>query len=209
MILNNGCLKSEQKKWNCLHCTSLTLQDNDNLLSGYPTDIWRMTGGYPPSEPRVPEAEVWTEEMKLFALHISYSTKLDLFIPFLTFLARIRIRKFMRIRIRAGQKHADPYGSGSGSETLPTTIEFSREKYYGCRLILINDNHHLQCGYWLKTLSNGEKIHLLMLKTSKFSRVGYAPPALPTVVVGKQVKKCWGKNREWKKKRKWFGFPHS
>ena len=44
--------------------------------------------------------EVWTEEMKLFALHISYSTKLDLFIPFLTFLARIRICKFMRIRIR-------------------------------------------------------------------------------------------------------------
>ena len=53
-----------------------------------------MTGGYPPSGPRVPEAEVWTEEMKLFALHISYSTKLDLFIPFLTFLARIRIRIF-------------------------------------------------------------------------------------------------------------------
>ena len=32
--------------------------------------------------------EVWTEEMKLFALHISYSTK-------------------MRNRIRTGQKHAD------------------------------------------------------------------------------------------------------
>ena len=46
----------------------------------------------------------------------------DLFIPFLTFLARILIRKFMqiRIRIRPGQKHAHPCGSGSGSgsETL-------------------------------------------------------------------------------------------
>ena len=59
--------------------------------------------------------------MKLFALHISYSTKLDLFIPFLTFLARIRIRKFMRIRIRPGQKHADP--CGSGSETLMIYIQ--------------------------------------------------------------------------------------
>ena len=27
-------------------------------------------------------------------------------------------RKLMRIRIRPGQKHADPCGSGSGSETL-------------------------------------------------------------------------------------------
>jgi len=57
-------LKSEQKKWNCLHCTSPTLQ--------------------------------------------------NLFIPFLSFLARIRIRIFLRIwirkfmRIRTGQKHADP-----------------------------------------------------------------------------------------------------
>ena len=49
-------LKSEQK-WNCLHCTSPTLQNY------------------------------------------------DLFIPFFTFLARNR--KFMRIRIRTGQKHAD------------------------------------------------------------------------------------------------------
>ena len=32
MILNNGCLKSEQKKWNCLHCTSPTLQDNDLFI---------------------------------------------------------------------------------------------------------------------------------------------------------------------------------
>ena len=61
MILNNGCLKSEQKKWNCLHCTSPTLQNN------------------------------------------------DLFIPFLSFFARIR----------TGQKHADP--CGYGSETLVGT----------------------------------------------------------------------------------------
>ena len=32
MILNNGCLKSEQKKWNCLHCTSPTLQNNDLFI---------------------------------------------------------------------------------------------------------------------------------------------------------------------------------
>ena len=32
MILNNRCLKSEQKKWNCLHCTSPTLQNNDLFI---------------------------------------------------------------------------------------------------------------------------------------------------------------------------------
>ena len=32
MILNNGGLKSEQKKWNCLHCTSPTLQNNDLFI---------------------------------------------------------------------------------------------------------------------------------------------------------------------------------
>ena len=32
MILNNGCLKSELKKWNCLHCTSPTLQNNDLFI---------------------------------------------------------------------------------------------------------------------------------------------------------------------------------
>ena len=32
MILNNGCLKSEQKKWNCLHYTSPTLQNNDLFI---------------------------------------------------------------------------------------------------------------------------------------------------------------------------------
>ena len=32
MIFNNGCLKSEQKKWNCLHCTSPTLQNNDLFI---------------------------------------------------------------------------------------------------------------------------------------------------------------------------------
>ena len=32
MILNNWCLKSEQKKWNCLHCTSPTLQNNDLFI---------------------------------------------------------------------------------------------------------------------------------------------------------------------------------
>ena len=36
----------------------------------------RISGGYLPSGPWVPEAEVWTEEMKLFALYISYATKL-------------------------------------------------------------------------------------------------------------------------------------
>ena len=46
--------------------------------------------------------EVWTEEMKLFALHISTLQSYDLLIPFLSFLARIRIRKFMLIR--TGQK---------------------------------------------------------------------------------------------------------
>ena len=29
---NNGCLKSEQKKWNCLHYTSPTLQNNDLFI---------------------------------------------------------------------------------------------------------------------------------------------------------------------------------
>ena len=32
---------------------------------GYPPYIRRMTGGYPQSGPRVPKADVWTEEMKL------------------------------------------------------------------------------------------------------------------------------------------------
>ena len=32
MILNNGCLTSEQKKWNCLHCTSPTPQNNDLFI---------------------------------------------------------------------------------------------------------------------------------------------------------------------------------
>ena len=38
--------------------------------------------------------EVWTEEMKLFALHISYSTKSWFILPFLSLLARIRIHIF-------------------------------------------------------------------------------------------------------------------
>ena len=50
--------------------------------------------------------KVWTEEMKLFALHISYKIMIYSFLfwpesgPYI----RIRIRKF--IRIRTGQKHA-------------------------------------------------------------------------------------------------------
>ena len=42
--------------------------------------------------------------MKLFAMHSLQNY--DLSIPSFTFLARNRIRKFMRIR--TGQKHADP-----------------------------------------------------------------------------------------------------
>ena len=42
--------------------------------------------------------KVWTEEMKLFALHISHSTKLWF----------IHLFPYLFARIRAGQKHADP-----------------------------------------------------------------------------------------------------
>ena len=48
--------------------------------------------------------KVWTEEMKLFALHVSYSYKIIIY-SFLSSLF-LRIRKLMRIRI--GQNHADP-----------------------------------------------------------------------------------------------------
>ena len=60
---------------------------------------------------------------------------------------------------------------------------------------------------WLKTLSNGVKTHLLKLKTSKFSLGATPPPAPPAVVVGKQVKDCWGKKlgaRKNEKKRKCY-----
>ena len=41
--------------------------------------------------------EVWTEEMNFLALHISSLQNYDLFIPFLSFLTRIRIRMPSRL----------------------------------------------------------------------------------------------------------------
>ena len=75
--------------------------------------------------------EVWTEKLKLFALHISYSTKLWFIHSFpiinkdyINVLARIRIRKLMRIR--TGQRHA-----GSGSETLISTFFRMLDRFEG------------------------------------------------------------------------------
>ena len=52
--------------------------------------------------------EVWTEEMKWFALHISYSTKLWFIHSFPSFFGPDQDPLFLRIRIQTGQKHADP-----------------------------------------------------------------------------------------------------
>ena len=75
MILNNGCLKSEQKKWNCLHCTSPTLQNNEYSFISYlfvririrkfMRIRIRIRAGQKHADPADPDPKPWYIRMKI------------------------------------------------------------------------------------------------------------------------------------------------
>ena len=94
-----GFLKSEQKKWNCLHCTST--QQN-----------------------------------------------YDLFIPFLTFLARFWIRIFLRIR--TGQKHTDPDPKHCSEQDLKE-VNRSPIDFFCKSTNLLLETHKIDSFFFLET----------------------------------------------------------